>query len=138
MLVDEENQELFEANLPLNGILPVRVELANNTEAPIEIDKARFGLKDAGGGAWKPLNVKETVSRIMSANGIYAYNPSSKNALKEAVAAHALDVKTALAPKEHRQGLIFFRTPHKEPVESPAGLTLTIERLQAPIEIRLT
>src|SRR6266540_2805673 len=28
LLSDEESQELFEANLPLNGVLPLRVELA--------------------------------------------------------------------------------------------------------------
>ena len=47
LLTDEESQELFEANLPLSGVLPVRVELAFQSGVPVEIKRARFRLRDA-------------------------------------------------------------------------------------------
>ena len=35
LLTDEETQELFEANLPLSGVLPVRIELAFQSGLPV-------------------------------------------------------------------------------------------------------
>ena len=37
LLTDEESQELFEANLPLAGILPVKAEITNQGSAPVEL-----------------------------------------------------------------------------------------------------
>src|SRR5678815_4589743 len=37
LLTDEESQELFEANLPLSGVLALRVELAFQSGVPVEI-----------------------------------------------------------------------------------------------------
>ena len=47
LLTDEESQELFEANLPLAGLLPVRMEMVNKGSAPVEMERARFRLRDA-------------------------------------------------------------------------------------------
>src|SRR6185503_9380211 len=41
LLTDEESQDLFEANLPLSGVLAVRVELAFQSGVPVEIKRAR-------------------------------------------------------------------------------------------------
>jgi hypothetical protein len=49
LLTDEESQELFEANLPLAGILPVRLEFVFDSGVPVEIKKVRFRLKDGDG-----------------------------------------------------------------------------------------
>ena len=38
LLTDEESQELFEANLPLSGVLALRVELAFQSGVPVEIE----------------------------------------------------------------------------------------------------
>src|ERR671929_69521 len=46
LLTDEESQELFEANLPLSGVLALRVELAFQSGVPVDIKKARFRLRD--------------------------------------------------------------------------------------------
>src|ERR687898_3269930 len=46
LLTDEESQELFEANLPLSGVLPLRVELAFQSGVPVELKRARFRLRD--------------------------------------------------------------------------------------------
>src|SRR4029077_2972638 len=41
---DEESQELFEPNLPLGGILPVRLELVFDSGVAVETKKVRFRL----------------------------------------------------------------------------------------------
>jgi hypothetical protein len=137
LLTDEESQELFEANLPLAGLLPVRVEIGNESGAAIALERARFRLRDAEGREWKARSAKQAVSRILDANGVTFYNPQARARFEEAFRAHALDVKSPLTPAEHRQGMIFFQTPKKEPVESPRALVLTIEKLAEPVELRL-
>src|SRR6185295_14373279 len=77
-LTDEESQDLFEANLPLAGVLPLRVELDFESGVPVEVKKARFRLRDTEGREWKQLSPKATISRILSANEVYAYNPNSR------------------------------------------------------------
>src|SRR5690242_5319914 len=78
LLTDEQSQELFEANLPLSGVLALRVELAFQSGTPVEIKKARFHLRDSQNREWKFLSPKSAVSRIMKANGVFAYNPHSR------------------------------------------------------------
>jgi hypothetical protein len=137
LLTDEESQQLFEANLLLSGVLPVKVELSSGGETPAILEKARFRLTDSSGGQWKYLKGKDAAGRIMKANGVYFYNPNSKRRFVEAVSAHTLDTKTPLGQNERRQGLLFFQSPKKEPVEKPTGLKLSIERLSQPLEIEL-
>lgn len=137
LLTDEESQQLFEANLPLGGLLPVRVEISNESGAPIELKRARFRLRDETGGEWKLRSARQTVSRILEANEVTFYNPSSRKDFEERLRAHALDLSVPLAPAERRQGLLFFQTPHKEPVESPRSLVLSIEKVPQPLEVRL-
>ena len=46
LLSDEQSQELFEANLPLSGVLAVRVELVFQSGMAVELKRARFVLRD--------------------------------------------------------------------------------------------
>lgn len=138
LLSDEESQELFEANLPLAGLLPVRVELTNNGSAPLALKKRlRFRLTDAEGKKWKMRDAGQVVSRILKSNQVTLYNPNARSAFEEAFRQHALDTATPLAPGETRRGLIFFQTPGKQPVESPRSLTLYLEGAQQPLALRL-
>jgi hypothetical protein len=137
LLADEESQELFEANLPLSGLLPVRVEVGNESNETVMLERARFRLRDGAGREWKARSAKQAVSRILDANKVTLYNPNARARFEEAFSAHALDTKQPLAPRERRRGMIFFQTPKNEPVESPRALTLTIEKLPQPVEIRL-
>ena len=130
LLSDEETQDLFEANLPMAGVLAVRTELTHQSGVPVELKKARFRLQDGGGRTWKLLSPKQAVSRIMSANGMSLYNPNSKKQFEQEFGAYGLDLKTPLSETDRsRQGFLFFQTPDKRPVETPQKLTLTIERL---------
>ena len=137
LVADEESQELFEANLPLAGLLPVRVEMANKGSAAVEMERARFLLRDTEGQLWKFRSAKDAASRILSNNKITLYNPNARARFEEALRAYAFDTKRPLAPGERRQGLIFFQTPKKEAVTNPRGLVLVIERLPQPLAIRL-
>ena len=72
LLNDEESQELFEANLPLAGVLPLRLELEHESGVPVELKRARFRLRDGEGKEWKLLSPKQAISRILTANGVYS------------------------------------------------------------------
>jgi hypothetical protein len=137
LLADEESQDLFEANLPLAGMLPVRVEISNEGSEAVALERARFRLRDGEGREWKARSAKQAVSRILEANKITLYNPNARARFEEAFRAHALNTKTPLAATERRQGMIFFQSPKKEPVESPRSLVLTIEKLPQPVVLRL-
>src|SRR5918911_4828809 len=68
LVTDEESQELFEANLPLAGLLPVRVEIRNARGAPLSFKRVRFHLRDGAGREWKLRSPKQAVSRILKAD----------------------------------------------------------------------
>src|SRR5262245_39372980 len=119
LLTDEESQELFEANLPLSGVLALRVELAFQSGVPVEIKRARFRLRDNENREWKLLSAKNAVSRIMKANGIWAYNPHSRKQFEKEFGAYAVDLKTPLSSDDsRRRGFLFFQTPDKRSVRS--------------------
>ncbi len=138
LLTDEESQELFEANLPLSGVLPVRVELSYESGVPLAIEQARFRLRDDQGREWKLLSPKQAVSRILKANEVYSYNPNSRKDFEREFGAYALDVKTPLSRGEpRRQGFLFFQSPDKRSVTSLQKFTLTVERLPQTATIAL-
>jgi hypothetical protein len=138
LIGDEESQELFEANLQLAGLLPVRLEIAHNGGDAIELKKVRFRLHDSGGAEWKPISLKQAIGRILKANDVFAYNPASRKAFEKEFRAYELDVKSPLTPAERkRQGFLIFLAPEKAPVASPRGLVLTIDGLAQPATIKL-
>jgi len=138
LLSDEESQELFEANLPLGGILPLRLELVFDSGVAVETRKVRFRLRDGEGREWKLLSPKAAVGRILKANDVYAYNPNSRKQFEKEFVAYGIDLTLPLSDTDRRhQGFVFFETPKKEPVASPRGLVLSVERLPQPVEIAL-
>src|ERR1051325_7980628 len=138
LLTDEQSQELFEANLPLSGVLALRVEMDFQSGVPVEMKRARFRLRDSQNQEWKLLSPKSAVSRIMKANGVFAYNPNSRKQFEKEFGAYGIDLKTPLSSGDtRREGFLFFQTPDKRPVPSGQQLTLTIERLSHPVEIKL-
>jgi hypothetical protein len=138
LLTDEESQDLFEANLPLGGILAVRLEFAFESGAPVEVKRARFHLIDAAGKEWKLVSTKAAVARILKANDVYAYNPNSRKQFEKEFATYAIDLSDPLSTGNRlRQGFLFFETPKKEPVASRQALTLRVDHLPQPIEIKL-
>jgi hypothetical protein len=138
LLTDEESQELFEANLPLSGILAVRLELVFESGVPVETKRARFRLHDGDGREWKLIAAKAAVGRILKANDVYAYNPNSRKQFEKEFKTYAIDLKSPLSDSERRhQGFLFFEAPKKEPVERTEGLVLSVEGLPQRMEIQL-
>src|SRR5438034_3226587 len=74
LLTDEETQELFESNLQLAGLLPVRLEVVHNSGDALEIRRLKFRLRDGADTEWKLISAKQAISRIMKANDMFAYN----------------------------------------------------------------
>jgi hypothetical protein len=137
-LTDEESQELFEANLPLSGVLPLRVELVFQSGVPIELKKAKFRLRDSQNREWKLLSPKSAVSRVMKANGIRLYNPNSRKQFELEMQAYGIDLQTPLSSSDpRRQGFLFFQTPDKKAVTADHQLTLTVERLPQVATIQI-
>ena len=137
LLIDEEIQELFEANLLLAGMLPVRTEITNNSGAAVDMKKAKFRLRDGDGHEWKVKSPMQSVARILKYYDVYLYNPHARLKFEEDFLKHGFDIDTPLAQGEQRSGLIFFQTPKKEAVSSPHGLVLTIEKLPGNVEINV-
>jgi len=138
LLTDEQSQELFEANLALSGVLALRVDMNFQSGVPVEIKKARFRLRDSQNREWKLLSAKSAVSRIMKANGVFAYNPNSRKQFENEMNAYAIDLKTPLSSGDSRRhGFLFFQTPDKLPVQSGQQFTLTVERLPQPASITI-
>jgi len=138
LLTDEESQDLFEANLPVSGVLALRVDMNFQSGVPVEIKKARFRLRDGQNREWKLLSAKSAVSRILKANGVFAYNPNSRKQFENEMNAYAIDLKTPLSSGDSRRhGFLFFRTPDKLPVHSGEQLTLSVERLPKPATITI-
>ena len=138
LMTDEESQELFEANLPLGGVLPVRLEMVFESGVPVETKRVRFHLRDGAGREWKMIPAKAAVSRILRTNDVYAYNPNSRKQFEKEFTAYAIDLREPLSPSDRsRQGFVFFQAPKKEPVESPKGLVLIVEGLPQRVEIPL-
>jgi hypothetical protein len=138
LLTDEESQELFESNLHLAGLLPVRVEITHNGGDAIDLKKVRFRLTDAAGTKWTAVSAKKAIARILKANDVFAYNPSSRKTFEQEFRAYELNLTTPITHNEsRRQGLIIFLTPEKAPVSSPRGLVLTIEGLSQPASLKL-
>jgi hypothetical protein len=138
LLTDEESQELFEANLPVSGVLPVRLELVFQSGVPVETKRARFRLRDSENREWKLLKPKDAISRIMKANGVSLYNPNSRKQFEQEFGAYAIDLRAPLSSNDsRRRGFLFFQTPDKRPVRSDLRLTLTVERLPQVVTIQL-
>ena len=138
LLTDEDSQDLFEANLPVSGVLPLRIELFVTSGVPVEIKRARFRVRDAQNREWKLLSAKSATSRILKANGVFAYNPNSRKQFEKEFAAYAIDLKTPLSPDgSRRHGFLFFQTPDKRPVSTSQPLTLSIERLPEAATVRI-
>jgi hypothetical protein len=136
LLTDEESQALFESNLQLAGLLPVRVEIVHNSGDAIELKQVRFHLQDSAGTFWKEISVKQAIARILKANDVFAYNPDSRKTFEKELRAYELDVKSPLTHGERRRsGFLFFQSPKKEPVASPRGLVLTVSGLSQAVAL---
>lgn len=138
LLTDEESQELFEANLHLAGLMPVRLEVVHNSGEAVAMKKLKFRLSDSANTEWKLISAKQAVSRILKANDLSLYNPNARKTFEKEFRAYEFNVKDPLTQAEgKRQGLLIFQSAKKDPVASPKNLTLTVEGLAQPVSLKL-
>ena len=138
LLTDEETQELFESNLQLAGLLPIRLEVVHNSGDVIEMKKLKFRLTDSANTEWKLISAKSAVSRIMKANDLTLYNPNARKTFEKEFREYEFKLKDPLTHAEgKRQGLMIFQSAKKDPVASPKDLTLTVEGLAQPVSLKL-
>ena len=138
LLTDEQTQELFESNLQLAGLLPVRLEMVHNGGEAVEVKKLRLKLHDAAGTEWKLISARSAVSRILKANDITLYNPNARKTFEKEFRAYEFDLKAPFVNAEKkRQGLIIFQSPQKDPIASPRGLVLSVQGLAQPVSLNL-
>src|SRR5215510_2565711 len=83
LLTDEESQELFDSNLRMAGLLPVRVEVLHNSGDAVDLSRVRFRLHDSSGTEWKAITYKQAISRILKANGVSIYTPDSRKTFEK-------------------------------------------------------
>ena len=121
--------DTFDANLILAGIVPVRVELKNTGQIPVELSKARFELKTASGGSLESASGARAFKRALGYYDVSAWSKALYKESKADFASYTLDVKTPLAMGESRQGLLYFLLPGDTAGEN--GVTLVVSRLKS-------
>jgi hypothetical protein len=119
--------ETFNANLILAGLLPVRLELVNQGQEPVDLSKSRFEIKAADGRAYRMADAKKAFKRLISYYEISTYSKSGYRKSQEDFAAYAFDLSKPLGAGESREGLIFFIIP--DAVVQTAGVTMAASRL---------
>ena len=131
--------DTFDANLISAGVLPVRVMLNNSSDRSVDLQKARFEIRQQAGRGFKAVDARGAFRRLISYYEISAYNKSGYKESLGTFSEHGVDLKTPLAPGQSRQGLIFFLVPSE--AARGAGLTLVVTRLGAeshtPVELKL-
>lgn len=119
--------ETFNANMILAGILPVRLELVNQGQEPVDLSKSRFEIKAADGRTYKMADAKKTFKRLISYYEISTYSKSGYKKSQEDLATYSFDVSKPLGAGESREGLVFFIVP--DAVAQTTGVTMTASSL---------
>jgi hypothetical protein len=128
-VVDDEDwlSDTFDANLILAGIVPVRVELKNAEQTPVELSRARFELRTAGGRSFGSAGPERAFKQALSYYAVSAWSKALYKESRDDFASYALDVKAPLAAGQSRQGLLYFL--FRGEAARGSGLTLVISRV---------
>jgi hypothetical protein len=131
--------ETFDANLISAGVLPVRVMLNNSGSRTVDLQKARFEIRQPGGRGFKAVDARTAFKRLISYYEIKAFSKAGYKESLGTFSEYGVDVKTPLEPGQSRHGLMFFLAPGD--AARRAGLTLVINRLgsenRVPVELKL-
>jgi hypothetical protein len=125
--------EMFDANLVLAGVLPVKFSIKNSGAGHVDLKPVRFWL-EAAGQRRKPIQPRSAFGRLMKYYKIRAYNPNGYKASKADFASYGFDSGAPLASGESRWGVLFFEPPSGQP---PAGLVLAVKGIAAT-ELKLS
>lgn len=127
-LTDEDYlYEIFDANLIMAGILPVRVKIENSNAEALNLKRVRFEV-GSNGRPLKMIDAGRAYKRLISYYGISTYTKAGYRESKETFSSYALNVAAPLAPGETRQGIIFF--PASDDLIRQGGLRLLVSKLK--------
>src|SRR5205807_2624484 len=93
----DEAVQLFDGNLYLTGIIPVRVALTNLAEQPATITNAQFQLIDQKGTKFKQIKAQDALSRMIKYYGIRYYNVALYDDMKARFLTHSITLPSQLA-----------------------------------------
>ena len=124
LLSEDESMNLFDGNLLLAGVIPVRTALTNRGGTTLTAKKLEFQLIDSSGRRFKLIKPKDAIDQMIKYYGYRAYSYQPTQEMKERFASHGLNFDKALQPAESRQGLIFFKQEKDSP--QPSGLRLQL------------
>jgi hypothetical protein len=119
--------ETFDANLISAGVLPVRVMLKNSSDRTVDLQKARFEIRQQAGRSFKAVTTREAFKRLISYYEIKAFNKAGYKESLGTFSEYGVDLKNPLEPGQSRQGLMFFLIPDE--AARGAALTLVVSRL---------
>ncbi|MEK6300886.1 MAG: hypothetical protein AABO41_09205 [Acidobacteriota bacterium] len=119
--------DTFDANLILAGIVPVRVEVKNAGQAPIDLSKVRFELKTANGHGFGSVNSERAFKQALSYYDVSAWSKGLYKESRADFASYGLDTKTPAPAGESRKGLVYFLVPGDSARGS--AFTLVVSRL---------
>jgi len=131
--------ETFDANLISAGVLPVRVMLNNSGGRTVDLQKARFEIRQQTGRGLKAVDARTAFKRLLSYYEISVYNKAGYKESLGAFSEYGVDLKTPFEPGQSRHGLMFFLVPGE--AARGAGLTLVVSRLgpesRSPVQLKL-
>jgi len=129
--------ETFDANTILAGVLPVRVEIENRGREPLATKKLEVAASDGAGRRFELLDASKARKAIETYYELTIRSSTGDKLYKQDWAANALDLKTALAPGERRQGFVFLRIPPDVDGRVALRFTVASKRDAARVEVTL-
>jgi len=95
--------ETFDANLISAGVLPVRVMLTNSSAEPVDLQKARFEIRQPDGHGFKAVDERTAFKRLISYYEIKAYNKGGYKESLGTFSEYGVDL-TGLIPQRRLDG----------------------------------
>lgn len=124
VLNEDEVIGLFDGNLLLAGIIPIRVALTNQTQQPLTFTNRDFQLVTPQGQLCVPVKAKDVVGRLIKYYGYRVYNEYAYKEMQAKFISHDLDLSMPLAVGESRQGMLYFKPKKGKTI--PVGLKLNL------------
>ncbi|MEW6735769.1 MAG: hypothetical protein AB1489_31040 [Acidobacteriota bacterium] len=135
LLSEDEVVKLFDGNLWLAGIIPIRVVLTNRGEEVLLTNKFNFQLKDAAGHSFQSIKAPQALEKMRKYYGVRLYSNELYKEMQARFISHSFNLEAAFTPSESRQGLIFFTQTKERP--APAGLRLELRGATAALALPL-
>jgi hypothetical protein len=137
LLGEDEIVKLFDGNLLLAGIIPVRVALTNRSQEVLGTGVLEFKLTDGTGRGFPTVKAKDVMKQLYKYYGVRLYSYAPEQEMRARFLTHGLMLEDRLQPAESRQGLIFFKKEKESPIPEGLRLQLTGSKSVTPLVVTL-